>query len=153
VTTLTAPGRKQPIDRHKAIRRSGGGVPVERQLELLADQLWDAVPNVRRLARLEARKAAQTAWMAAHGSQCPDDDYQRRAAILSATEANWAAARVAFLEAAERCRIYFRAVAGRPHRAVWETWRVQYRSSDGGETAYRRQWAWWFQAMTEDMNR
>lgn len=149
MTTLTAPGRKRPVDRNKSIRRAGTPLTTEQRIEHLANQLWDCVRIVRRLARLEARRAAQTAWMAAYGAQCPDDDYQRRAAILEATETRWAAARVAFLEAAERCVVAYRMIDGQPWRQIEETWRVDVRTSGKTEAAYRRQWRWWFQQYQE----
>lgn len=149
MTTLTAPGRKRPVDRNKSIRRRGTPPTTAQRIEHLADQLWDTVRIVRRLALLEARRAAQTAWLDAHGHECPDDDYERRAGLLAATEANWAAARVAFLEAAERCVVAYRMIEEPPWRQIEETYRVDFRTSGKTEAAYRRQWRWWLEQFAE----
>lgn len=144
MTTLTAPTRKPRTDRYKALRKPGTVLTVEQRIEHLADQLWDTVLIVRRLARLERRRAAQDAWLTAHGAECPDDDYARRVAILAATEARWAAERVAFLEAAERACITYRMIDGQPHQQVRNTWSVDFRDAGRTEEAFRKQWAYWF---------
>lgn len=143
MTHLTAPTRKPRTDRYKAFRQGGTVVTVERQIEHLADQLWDTVRIVRRLARLDARRARQTTWLDAHGHECPEADYQRRVAILEATEERWATERVAFLEAAERACITFRMIQGQPHQQIRETYSVDYRDAGKTEQALRGQWAWW----------
>jgi hypothetical protein len=145
MTTLTAPGRKRPVDRNRSLRRAGTPLTTEQRIAHLADQLWDTVRIVRRMARLEARRAAQTAWLATYGHECPDDDYARRAGLLAATEARWAAARVAFLEAAERCVVAYRMIEEPPWRQIEEAYRVDFRTSGKTEAAYRRQWRWWLE--------